>query len=1365
MAHAPRRAYSVTPVHVAYLTVLWACGAQAMWACGHVGMCGHVAIIRHVGSSIKQWGSEMRRQQKHGRSPVSFAELFCTADGPGVRACKPPLPRPRGTKRAASGPAPAGPPKRKRLSPGGVGNVATGRACHAPTGRACATRCPGMDARRQACQPRPQIKSGARPATRTKSAQASCQDTRAKATANARAKTSALKRPPCGGGASNCRCPQCHYRRFATQWRATYGSHKHLLNKTWVCTEWLAERGTGTTWGLGCLFCAHFLARLDRDRDPAVRHHKPRFGTKWARFEIRSSIQASNVQQHARQQTHKLAVAGFFSPERPLVRILQTSRSDEALLLGGVPQLSDWLHAWQVARHPVSYAAAAAFANTANFISQLRARAPPEKAIRDMVSIMAETSRGQKRDVLRKAWSISLSLDDRQAYRTISFRCATVEPCCSGLSEQARPSHCHKGLLWVLWRGGNADRRELEDTGEDHSKVIVDSVLTAITLFCTPLTGRSCDEGLRDHILKHTRQIAADGAPCLQKAIRMLRDRGMPNLVLIWRDPAHAVRKATHDPLKAEERFRTQFDRLFGARHALVPDIMNSDQWRQKLELCQKRVLREDRQLGGGLTHCLRHLSFAQQRWDSTAEPHRKLCCLVVPITMLLAVQVTDDRLDAKTRQRAQQTLDDLTPSALITSGLTADYTTECLRYIRKLEPASYDPARLVHDKQDFKQRMTTLFLEAHVLTRPDPAVGKTCTQIMLESVESAPPIYYGDRVKHLWHSQGSRSVAKVMRSLHVVVAAMLERLDAELHHADLMLCFEAFDVQAWASVVASDSAGERDDRQRALLAKARRLLLALSLDAERGVREFEGVAWALAKEHRDSVARPGTTGQTGLPDNPTQWSRVFQPGFARRVSCSTTFKVLPQLVAFYLSVTPGTGTLERDLGRLTRWLRAHVGPTTGDGLTAAAGLEVLLDGPARADDVAVHAMAELGLSGSGVVQGLASPAPPRNLARPGSAPGTASQGPPQGVVVAPCDALRFTSFSRRCAELWRSLHGRRFCTYRVDPHRTRGAGKKPGSDASVRRRCFAALDALVGSAPSAPSAHEHSTIFHGRNRAAFKRPAGQVLSDSGGWGPRLKKFRRTTEIKRQAKAMSEANRDANRNPYPHTPLRRGPLHPAQSKMPIRARGRPRKTGQKTQAAIAASASQPDAANRTRTVCVAAAAPLPGLSGKDRLVKPRGGHDYTRIASADVVVLDDVRDIGKRYDAEFLRTLVPIVATGRAVISASACKGQVPTSGLVRHKPACQTRRTIVLDDGFAGKHPRLTRMLKDVETQHGSKWTLQVNSAEAYKSVSGLTGVVRVSSLEDLGDFLNNARQLQRGRGVGGRYMTGRSPRTLQHV
>ena len=164
----------------------------------------------------------------------------------------------------------------------------------------------------------------------------------------------------------------------------------------------------------------------------------------------------------------------------------------------------------------------------------------------------------------------------------------------------------------------------------------------------------------------------------------MLRAGPLPSLNLLLRDPVHALRTSTTEPLKISANFQEFWEDIFNKRHALVPDIQNSVAWQRRLVLAQQHVIEVTGKQGGGITCALRHLSFAKQRFDSATGPARKCCCMLSAIVILLVVVVGDSRLASDQRGRAQALLDHMTPRRITTAGLFADYTAECSRMFRR---------------------------------------------------------------------------------------------------------------------------------------------------------------------------------------------------------------------------------------------------------------------------------------------------------------------------------------------------------------------------------------------------------------------------------------------------------------------------------------------------------------------------------------------------------------------------------------------------------------------------------------------------------------------------------------------------------
>ena len=91
-------------------------------------------------------------------------------------------------------------------------------------------------------------------------------------------------------------------------------------------------------------------------------------------------------------------------------------------------------------------------------------------------------------------------------------------------------------------------------------------------------------------------------------------------------------------PLRADDGFGEVGGKLFGERHALAPDIVNSPKWMGYLRNIQSdfRVTPVQVPLNGQpLALVFNTVAFAKQRFDSTAEPVAKMALMLAPIAPL----------------------------------------------------------------------------------------------------------------------------------------------------------------------------------------------------------------------------------------------------------------------------------------------------------------------------------------------------------------------------------------------------------------------------------------------------------------------------------------------------------------------------------------------------------------------------------------------------------------------------------------------------------------------------------------------------------------------------------------------------------
>ena len=262
-------------------------------------------------------------------------------------------------------------------------------------------------------------------------------------------------------------------------------------------------------------------------------------------------MQACSVRRHALTSMHQLALRCFLCPSSSLVLSSNIPKSDQQLLKGSVPQPQDWLRAWKAVARCLSMRTAASLNFTEQFISSYRVAVQEveRRAFQKMVFIMQEAVRIRKRDVLRSAVSLTLSVDDKSPYREVRFKCCTK----TGMT--------YRGVVCVLHTSIGTETPDEID--EDKCRKIAKTIVEGFKQLCTPLQ-KDLDSALFQHCLKVCKVFCADGAPSIQKTGKILRANHMPNMILIVRDFAHMLRSSAKDPLLAENNFSQFWNMLFG---------------------------------------------------------------------------------------------------------------------------------------------------------------------------------------------------------------------------------------------------------------------------------------------------------------------------------------------------------------------------------------------------------------------------------------------------------------------------------------------------------------------------------------------------------------------------------------------------------------------------------------------------------------------------------------------------------------------------------------------------------------------------------------------------------------------------------
>jgi len=459
------------------------------------------------------------------------------------------------------------------------------------------------------------------------------------------------------------------------------------------------------------------------------------------------------------------------------------------------------------------------------------------------------------------------------------------------------------------------------------------------------------------------------------------------------------MRIATNGPLLGETMFKEWWDDTFGARHALILDIQNSDEFLAKLVLCQKKVLQSSGAQGCDVKSVAKTLSFAKQRFDSMAGPQFTFCVIFVAIAMLLAFVASDARQQQASRERARRRLEQM-PRQLLCAGLSASYADEALRFVRLLDKGGHDLALTYREKREFLHRSQMLFEEGRIFDIRQDGQSSTPLDIVWEQARRAPPLYYDldGKVLNLFRKPTREESTALADSIKAVTHSMRDRVEAELPMSDLGLLFTSFDLHRWQR--AKEDMEQRQERNQLLQLErqAGSMFRSWRLDATIGVPALASAAFRLCGKFQGSGV-----------DNRKAWAEMLSDDSPNGMGRTDLIIMLH----IYLSALDSTCGVERDLGALEKVLHAHRGNLDDDCLAIADCTEILLDGPQE----------ECELVGT--------------------------------------DRLP-TAFLRECAALWVAVRGRRFRVYRITGRKPGPKGGRAGTFAEARRGVKRALDELV---------------------------------------------------------------------------------------------------------------------------------------------------------------------------------------------------------------------------------------------------------------------------------------------------------------
>ena len=891
---------------------------------------------------------------------------------------------------------------------------------------------------------------------------------------------------------ANCKnfCIRCDYQK---RWRM-YRARCSLPNgRSWLCSG--VNRGL---WGLGCSMCAQYASSGGRCANGRY--------SKFAKFNVRptSRFQAWGLfEQHERSKSHRVACGlhrtrpfegaaasraggdvARMPPDLPTEAAASGAPScdDAALLQGNVPTAIEWRRAWATLSERVSLRKDGRVQDKEHSPEEAQANRI-RKRLRKQLLVMAEVLRAQIRQDLRRATSISLAIDESKYRKVLRYR--VDRPSASRGRHVGASGFNSSGVLGII----DCSKKHPEDFEDDHAVTAVKQMRSFITKFCTPLgrtPGRrgpqplACDEALRDHIFSSVKIFAADGGSKERRAVFLAARELFPNLLIVIRDSAHAIRIAIK-ALHLDDAYGAVWDELFHKRHALVPDLQNSKKWENLFVAIQEEhhvqavvALPGQPQPLAGI---VRKLAFAKQRFDSTAGPVGKIALMLLPVATLLAYIASDRRHETKQRDRAGALLRKLDSKFCIATGVSADWGIICNWFLRLFDEANHDIAKSRSEIDCMIETLDAVFLEGRVfqnilgapptqpLARVPPAaeeplphfrggvpgvdVGFITTTVMKNLCRKY--IFYADGTPVLlWGEPRAAHATDLLHRLQNVASLAKERLQADFPRDDVRSALAIFDRRL---VLKGFGRIPHVETRRFLLRGVRTLAALLGCEEAPAVLQYSGVLPYMLKNMETDQPLAEKTNQqawaTLLDD------RVWEEACPNRLRSASG--VLCSLIRFYISIEDGECTVERDLAEYRNQMLEH-----------------RTDANEFHDDCLVLRLN--GPSSSAEFEGAASGA--QSHAR-GS----------------------LTPFSRECAALWRTLYGSRRGHYNLAA--TAAAARKrkckPGTFARASKATLAAARLAV-------------IASRARKSASPDVAAGAGTADSCFWNEAMSDFQKRSQ-------------------------------------------------------------------------------------------------------------------------------------------------------------------------------------------------------------------------------------------------------------
>ena len=723
-----------------------------------------------------------------------------------------------------------------------------------------------------------------------------------------------------------------------------------------------------------------------------------------------------------------------------------------------------------------------------------------------MLAIMAEDARKDIRTHFGRATSICIAVDESDGRKLVRARCDTPKSpyrfdCVMGIltkkfgksgrvadevmEDHALSSTTHfkefhrrfftKGAKRFNW--GQRKKRPDAQPGASPSRKRRRSrqELHAPTLD---------EEGLEDYRRK-VRVLASDGGPSERRALWLSASEEFPNVDFIIKDMMHCVRIATQKPLHLAGVFEEVFEELINKRHALLPDLSYSGKWKSILLGVQEDTLKMPQMtLQGAMKYVLTHFAFAKQRMDSCADPLAKVCMMLLPISVMLALVSSDERNHKDQRDRAAGLLSKFQPKFVIAMGVSADWGLISKYFLRLFDDGDHDISNSADEEDNFTAIFESVFVNGGVFHKTSASGGteldaEFITERVRQQSRHKCVFRCGDKHTLVWGPIAEPDLKQLSMETRVAAKTTLDRVHADM--AGVRRDFQCFAHKRIAVALGTDAARGAAMRS-SLIDAVKSLGKVFRLDGRMLQVEYLDAMPVMLKcsdpvtidSGRSSKSVPNWNSWRGLLDE-----AFVDKNFPTRVG---PFVELVKLVRLWISIIDGESTVERDFSHVRTWVRAA--KNTNESLVEDMAV-VKLSGPQESHEIAFK-----------------------------SAHGQ----------------LLPTHFVLRCAAQWRLLYGAR-CGISAAQRKAR---PKPVArkltfknvKKAVLRAAEQVTEQMVPQQLGAlPNEYGMATAYGVNCKTFFKPSYGEQIKKSGAWNKRLQRFSDHTQTKKSNNEMGRFGR------------------------------------------------------------------------------------------------------------------------------------------------------------------------------------------------------------------------------------------------